>query len=435
MNVEAFRADKGDCLLLTGDSGEHVLIDGGMRHSYRDHVAPALAGLAEAGVELDLVCVSHIDQDHIAGVLRMMDDTLDWRVFDFQRGQGNNHFPQPDSPRPPQVRALWHNTFSDLTGENSGPIEQQLVANLRLLHLNEQILPEAIARHAGSTTDLVNSIREGILLSKRVGSDQLGIPVNEPTNGGVMLAPAATAPPLQVGNLSFFVLGPFPEDLTSLRQEWNDWLEANLDALETIRRQAEDDAENLPMDEGQLVLSSLLSLANELGDRGMVTTPNLASLMFLAEGEGHSLLLTGDGHADDVLRGLQAQGKLDDQGRIHVDVLKVQHHGSEHNVHADFCRRVTADHYLFCANGAHENPDLRVVELILETRLGPNAAGPDRAFWFWFTSSAQLETSEARRHHMEQVRRLVDHAARRSGTPRRLRYRFLTRGSSLSIEL
>jgi len=435
MRVEAFRADKGDCLLLTGGGGEHVLIDGGMRHSFGDHVAPALAALAMDGVELDLVCVSHIDQDHIAGILRMMDDTLDWRVYDFQRSQGNAHFPKPDSPRPPTVRALWHNSFSDITGENSGPIEDQLVANLRLLHLSDLILPEEIAHHADAATDLVNSIREGILLSKRIGPDQLGIPVNQPAGGGVLLAPGAAGAPLQVGGLAFFVLGPFAEDLAALRTEWNAWLDENLEALETIRRQAEEDADNLPMDEGQLVLSSLLALAHELGDRGMVTTPNLASLMLLLESDGHSLLLTGDGHADDILRGLQAQAKLDAQGRIHVDLLKVQHHGSEHNLHAAFCQQVTADHYLFCANGAHENPDLRVVELIIDSRLGPDATGPDRPFWFWFTSSPQLEASEARRRHLEQVRQLVDQAARRSGSPRRLRYRFLTRGSSLSIEL
>ena len=63
--------------------------------------------------------------------------------------------------------------------------------------------------------------------------------------------------------------------------------------------------------------------------------PNLASLMLLARRADKRVLLTGDGHAADILQGPGAPAKLDDDGRIHVDVLKVQHHGSEHNIDAD----------------------------------------------------------------------------------------------------
>ena len=40
--------------------------------------------------------------------------------------------------------------------------------------------------------------------------------------------------------------------------------------------------------------------------------------------------------------------KFDAAGRIHVDVLKVQHHGATANVDDAFVRAVTADHYVFC---------------------------------------------------------------------------------------
>ncbi|MET0770105.1 MAG: MBL fold metallo-hydrolase, partial [Solirubrobacteraceae bacterium] len=88
MKLEAFQSDKGDCLLLTAGDGTRVLVDGGMRGSYSEHVAPALGAIAAAGGRLDLVCVSHIDQDHIAGVLQLMADEVAWRVADFQHGSG-----------------------------------------------------------------------------------------------------------------------------------------------------------------------------------------------------------------------------------------------------------------------------------------------------------------------------------------------------------
>lgn len=77
---------------------------------------------------------------------------------------------------------------------------------------------------------------------------------------------------------------------------------------------------------------------------------------------------------------------------MHVNVLKVQHHGSEHNINEEFVSKITADHYVFCGNGEHENPDLRVIKLIIDSRLEnvpfkahhPLASKP---FNLWFNSS------------------------------------------------
>jgi hypothetical protein len=113
-----------------------------------------------------------------------------------------------------------------------------------------------------------------------------------------------------------------------------------------------------------------------------------------------------------------------------VDVLKVQHHGSEYNLDADFCQRVTADHYIFCGNGAHQNPNLEVVRLLIDSRL---ADGQGKGFKLWFNSSAGLAGSEDRAAHMQKVEELVVRAAEQSQG--RLAYRFLKQGSKLEIEL
>ena len=39
-------------------------------------------------------------------------------------------------------------------------------------------------------------------------------------------------------------------------------------------------------------------------------------------------------------------GLLNGKKAIHVDVLKIQHHGSEHNMTEEFAKTVTADNYL-----------------------------------------------------------------------------------------
>ena len=84
------------------------------------------------------------------------------------------------------------------------------------------------------------------------------------------------------------------------------------------------------------------------------------------------MLLTGDARWDEVLSGLEAAGLLDGTGGIHVDVLKVQHHGSLRNSKPEFFQRVTADTYVISANGRYDNPDVDTLLWIVDAAQGRN---------------------------------------------------------------
>jgi hypothetical protein len=189
---------------------------------------------------------------------------------------------------------------------------------------------------------------------------------------------------------------------------------ANLqERLAKIQKKAQRDAERLGTNDVRALLELRIAQSQALGDRTKVTPPNLASLMLLIMERGKTVLLPGDGHATDILKGLSYHGMLDADGRMHVNVLKVQHHGSEHNIDESFVAKVTADHYVFCSNGEHENPDLRVIEALIAARIGnvacrannPQAAGP---FTLWFNSSASASKKAATQQHMRAVQHLVE---------------------------
>ena len=135
-----------------------------------------------------------------------------------------------------------------------------------------------------------------------------------------------------------------------------------------------------------------------------VTAPNVASLMFMVQEQDKRLLLTGDAQQDAILDGLETTGFLVN-GAIHLDVLKVQHHGSEHNLDSNFAKHVSADHYVFCGNGENGNPEIAVIDAIYKSRLGKASAraldptAQDRKFKFWFstTSAAQAPGSNERK--------------------------------------
>ena len=403
MRIEVFQSDKGDCLLIGGRDGTRILADAGMRSSYSEHVAPALGRIAGKGDELDLVYVSHIDRDHIAGVLQLMEDLVAWRVYDFQRESGNDDFPEPRVPRPPRVKRLWHNAFHDVIADNAGPVEEMLAATAALLEAgegDERLIAE-------TQRELATSVGDGIELSKRAREEQLGIPVNGEF-GGKLAMVRGEPHTVELGSLELTLLGPFKEDVDELRDEWNEWLRKNGDEVRRIRAEMAADTDRLVAGDVDGFRSAMALRAKELGNRSKVTVPNLASIMLLAEENGRTLLLTGDGHRDDILKGLEKAGRLEDDG-LHVDVLKVQHHGSEHNIDADFCRRITADHYVFCANGEHENPDLAVVDAVVRSR-----KDSERPYKLWFNSSKTASASARGREHMKEVEALVARLARAS---------------------
>jgi beta-lactamase superfamily II metal-dependent hydrolase len=327
------------------------------------------------------------------------------------------------------VQAIWHNVFKDQTQDNTGEIEEVLVAAMKIVNMNPDATGQDWTAQAEAYNELVTSIKEGLLLSRRIGPDQLGLEVNAPAQGKLIFV-SDPPPQIPLGGLKFYTIGPFKAELEKLRQEWNAWLQSHQEAIRQIRE--EPDPLDLPMEEGEMLLSSLRALAQELGQRNLVTTPNLASLMFLVEEDDTRVLLTGDGHFEDILKGLEAQGKLDDQGRLHVDVLKIQHHGSEHNINKAFCQAVTADHYIFCGNGAHQNPDLIVLDTLIKARLEADTPPADGPFKLWFNSSVEV-TEPNYKDHMQAVETLVSQVARRNRG--KIYYRFLTQGSKLSFSL
>jgi beta-lactamase superfamily II metal-dependent hydrolase len=422
MHLTAFQSGKGDSLLLTNAAGTtRVLVDGGMPDAYNTHIAPVLGKLRVAKRKLDLVYISHIDEDHIGGILEMLDDEVAWRVHEHQIAHDNPTHKAPEAPRPPEVKNIWHNAFHEQLGDNAGAVENALAAAAPVLSGADV----GKLREAGlAQADLANSVRQAIQVSRRVGANQLNIPLNAPAQRKLMMLRTGQAP-VQLGGITFTILGPTAAHLTKLRGEWNDWLRANTSALQAIRNAARADESRLQAGDIAGVLRAFTLQAESFGNPASVTPPNLASLTLLAEQNGQSILLTGDARGDQIVDGLRATGRLNGP-TITVDVLKVPHHGSENNIDSDFCDAVIAKDYVFCGNGEHLNPDLRVVEMMGRRRM--NAPGN---FKFWFNSSDAVSEKAEAKEHMKQVQAVV--ARLQTNSHGRMTSKFLTTGSSLKI--
>ncbi|MEK6372054.1 MAG: MBL fold metallo-hydrolase [Acidobacteriota bacterium] len=419
MKLTVYPSGKGDCLLLES-GGKRILIDGGVGESFREEVLPDLAKSAEK--PLDCVYLSHIDDDHIGGLLTLVDAIYAWRVFDF-RSKKDKKAPKPKMPRPPEVLKVWHNSFSDQLKDNAGPVAAALAETATILSGldgGDEIAEKVRTYHA----DLAESTKQSLQLRYRVGAGQLGISVNPEYKGKLMYVRKGGGK-LKVGDASMVVIGPFEDDLVKLREDWITWLREKKDVVNSVRTRAKADSGGLtasagdflrPLEEQAQELAEKITIPalsdeelKKMGKRSRVTPPNLASLMFFVNEGKTTLLLTGDGHAREVLKGLEGAKKLKPNGGLHVNVLKVQHHGAEYNMTPEFAQRITADHYIFCGNGFQTNPELSVMKTLARSRFGDpeeRSANPqtNRRFTFWFNSTPQSAQFAA---HMTQVKKLA----------------------------
>jgi hypothetical protein len=119
MKLTAFHAADGDCVLLSSSDNppHHLLVDGGRSASYEKNIRAVLGQLREAGQKLDIVCVSHIDDDHITGILHLVEDEVEWRAFEFLQTVDADA-PEPDVARPPEIGEVWHNGLFRLVGDD-----------------------------------------------------------------------------------------------------------------------------------------------------------------------------------------------------------------------------------------------------------------------------------------------------------------------------
>jgi beta-lactamase superfamily II metal-dependent hydrolase len=400
MNLRIYQSDKGDCLLVSGGAGGHILVDGGMRKAFQDHVRADLGKMAAKQEALDLVYVSHIDQDHISGVLELLDSVMAWRVYEYRKKQGAS-VKAPKFPKMPAINEIWHNAFSEVLQENAGPVERLLAQSSLVLGLssNRKLQELALAHH-----ELAYSVGEAIQVSQRVSTSQLKIPLNSQFNGQLIMSRSPAKREARIGKMNVFVIGPLPSEVERVRDEWNAWLRKNKDGIRKLKQKAEADARSIG-NSADRIADILAASVDELGNREDVTAPNLASVMLLLEEGKTKVLLTGDGHWMDILKGLEHHKKFDAKGKLHVDVLKVQHHGSEHNYKVDMAERVTADNYIFCGNGKHDNPDTRVVKLICESH---RKVRPKDTFTLWFNCAPNLAPAGKPMVCMKKVKKAVD---------------------------
>lgn len=339
--LEALPAHKGDCLILhygTSDTTRLVLIDGGPGNTYAPHLRPRIVELrGERNLDdftplpIEAVMVSHLDDDHINGILDLAAELHDARAV--------------GEPMFVEVHTLWHNGFDDIIGNDE--ILAAATAAFGAASVSGENAPRGLR---SDESKILASVNQGRTLRNEAAF--LGWSINSAL-GPILSVGTDTRDPIPLpGGLSMHLVGPREREIARLQRKHDRFLEKN----------------GLGRDQGAAALAAFT-------DKSVA---NLSSLVVLARFQDKTMLLTGDARGDKILLGLAEQGLIQRGGQFDVDILKVMHHGSDNNVTEQFFDQVRARHYVFSGDGKHGNPERACLEMLFDAR-------PDGGFDLYFT--------------------------------------------------
>jgi hypothetical protein len=319
-SLEAIKAKHGDCLLLhwgTAKAPHVALIDGGPNTVYADFLKPRLEDLAASRkvpkVRLDLTMVSHIDDDHITGLLDLAEEI-------------------EQNAAPAEIGLLWHNSLeglldADIPEGGGASVTASVASTFPSMATGDEWDRKVLASVPQGQELHAFAVRVGI-------ADRLNAPFAKVGKTKLRLVMSGQAP-AKIEGLKMTAIAPAAKEVEALRKKWVE-----------LRK------------EGIMAAFS---------DRSPY---NLSSIVVLADFGKKRMLLTGDARGDLILQGLDEAGLLDD-GAIHVDLLKLPHHGSQNNTTKEFFEAVTADSYV--VSGDHvkfPNPHKKAMGWLAEARGG-----------------------------------------------------------------
>lgn len=345
LKIKMYQAGNGDAFLVRA-SGKNVLVDGGYAATFHSEISADLQEIAAAGEALDLVVATHIDADHISGLIALL---------------GANKSSKQRKVVP--IGQIWHNSLRSITAKNTTPLTPKSAALLQALSRRGHPLPSI-----GPTPQEI-SARQGSSLAALLHGG--GYDWN--FGDGTTSIRAQHTPPMALGTAgTVTVIGPNDQRLDELQLWWKAKLRSMGYSGPTGADDVIDDAfEFLCSYAPEARRTKAIALSGDVTKRleevyePDTSITNASSIAIILELQGRRLLFLGDAWAEDVLEQLKL---LEAAGQsMTFDAIKISHHGSLRNTSPDLLALIDAPIYFISSNGVgHGHPDFEVLAAIVD---------------------------------------------------------------------
>ncbi|MBS7821457.1 MBL fold metallo-hydrolase [Wohlfahrtiimonas chitiniclastica] len=328
----------------------NILIDAGFISTYNLHLKPKLQELDKQGNALDLLVVTHIDADHISGVIQLLEENV-------SNEQANVI----------SIKNIWHNSYRHIQTQQENhsslqpPSRKNENAIKRLNALGYPLMTEekqkSISAQQGSS--LASLIKKG------------GYNWNIHFNEKAVAIENQSIIQL-TDNIKLILLSPNLQKLSNLKKYW-------LSELRKLGHIGKDDADLFYDDAFEFSLSREkegVKSQNKISSTNFdidllskkvfeedTSVTNGSSISFILEYDNRKVLFLGDSHPSIIEESLK---KIYSEEVIWFDAIKVSHHGSKNNTSPSLLALIDSDCYFISTNSnKFEHPDFETLVRII----------------------------------------------------------------------
>ena len=332
--IHFIKAMSGDSFLIELGDGHCVLVDCGYKSTYERELKPLLQKLHNEGCRVDLLVISHMDEDHIGGAIALIEDNGDSR-----------------NPNVIAIDNIWFNGIFDvcrnydflcshlvekLSEKDYKKKEFLLSCFLRLIGVGEGFIS---AKHAESFEALCRSYDYNLN--------------NESANGLIMVGNN-----MKIGRWNISVLSPGKNEIDCFAK----WINKNL--ISCIGRDYKLERDDFVSFIEKMVVATAKDedgacgreyiSANKTDIKSWIGTSNLSqmnetnrmSIVLEIESDSVSMLFTGDSESEDWI----------ERAKTKYDVIKLSHHGST-KPNIALLQNISAEKVLISTNGKRNHPE------------------------------------------------------------------------------
>ncbi len=342
------KSKSGDSILLHSNK-KNILVDMGYSDTYTDYIKKEIINLNAKSEIIDLLIITHIDQDHISGGIDLLNDIKN-SIFD-KRILGR----------------IWHNSYKNLNLVQNVDISSDDRALLngyknRLMQYNSEVKDGPISAKQGST------FAGGIYAVDKLESWNIDGKATPITNGIEYT----------IDNISITVLTPYDTALKKLERKWKkELLRMKHDFKFSDDKIFDDAYEFYLLNESNeqtglnsisqimtgSVFETLISENKLISTKKDSSITNSSSITMIIE-DGHKrVLLTGDATNEDLSNALIDYKK--NGGNTEFDLVKLSHHGSVKN-NSTWLNEIKSKYYVVSTDSSkHEHPNIETFVNVL----------------------------------------------------------------------
>lgn len=309
-SIKVFPAANGDCFLIkikekTGI--KNIIIDGGKGELCHKELKDEFIKIEENEQRVDLLIVTHIDDDHIAGIIKLYEDKeINTSIID----------------------RVWFNSGTLISSNLSGVAKSD-----REIPISSSYESKKMSVKQGTTLEGILE-KSGTWHKNLLSSGQIHT----------------------LGDITLKILSPDIETLKELNSKWDSEIEKMKKKRLKKKKMSSNTDYHKTIDE---------LCAEEFEEDSSLT--NKSSIAFLLEYEEYKLLMLGDSHPSIIFASLKNLG-YSEGNKLKIDSMKISHHASKKNTCSELLNLLYCEKFIISSDGSrHGLPNKQSLARIVKT--------------------------------------------------------------------